>query len=149
MSFTTKMIVGIGAIVALLASILLFFKNKKENERFLYIMEPAPLYGVLHITSPVLTSRQMLEGILCVENVSDVSKIDLFMPDMGHGSQPPVVARSYGIPSEFLAGSQGKKDFGCYKVSQMQLYMSGLWQVRVLYKNKTMGTFSVQLEDTP
>ena len=103
------------------------------------------LFGNLEITSGMLDSRAMANSILCIENSDNFSKLDLFMPDMGHGSAPPKVTE-ISIPSDFIQKAKTVSQLGCFSVEGMQLFMPGLWQVRVFYKDDTIGLFNLNLK---
>ncbi len=128
-----------------------FFIYKKchvpqvKDEAAFFMKAPKKEFGVLMITSGIPDSQNMASGIVCVENAPSVNKIDLFMPDMGHGSEPPKVTSS-PVPKEFFKYNNSVPNFGCYTIESMQLFMPGMWQVRVFYKEGAMGIFTVNLE---
>lgn len=96
------------------------------------------------ILSTKPTSKDMVSGTICLEQISKVTKVDLFMPDMGHGSAPPEVSKTT-IPDAF-SDQKDKPDFGCLQVDHMELFMPGLWQVRVFHDNGVFGIFDLNLQ---
>jgi hypothetical protein len=118
--------------------------NIKKDPKVNDVVLPK-LFGTLIITSGAPNSHDMANGIVCMENVNSLDKVDLFMPDMGHGSEPPKVT-SIATPHEFLKFNQSVPNFGCVSVDSMQLFMPGTWQVRVFYKDGTIGIFSLDLK---
>ncbi|MBL7542435.1 MAG: FixH family protein [Bdellovibrionaceae bacterium] len=56
-------------------------------------------------------------------NTNDQVDVELWMPDMGHGSAPTHVNRSID--------SQGKALTGQYVVSNVYFVMGGLWEIRI------------------
>lgn len=101
--------------------------------------------GHLMIESEVPNSQNMAKGVMCVQNSSQLDKVDLYMPDMGHGSQPPVVKKA-DVPSQYKEIGKSLPDFGCFQLESMQFFMSGHWQVRVFFKDQMMGYFDVKVE---
>jgi hypothetical protein len=102
-------------------------------------------YGSLVILSGEPNSQNMANALLCVENSNDIDKVDLFMPDMGHGSEPPKVTSAL-VPKEFSKQLNTIPNFGCYSVESMQLFMPGTWQVRAFYKDGVVGIFTLMLK---
>ncbi len=141
----------------LVAIIILYKKNffHKEKNEVAYFMDTTSeqknsaqqtkLFGTLIMTSGLPNSENMASGLLCVENSKNLEKVDLYMPDMGHGSEPPILTSTH-TPNNFLEYSKTKSHFGCYSITSMQLFMPGLWQVRVFYKDGVTGIFSIKLE---
>ncbi len=125
-----------------------YFSQRKQHAEpkmyYSYTMQSTTSTGALGIHSTELTSQTLLSGTLCVGEASKISKIDLYMPDMGHGSSPPVVSKTAKVPSKLKAYST-KTDYGCYNISKMEMFMPGLWQVRVFYENGNSGTFDITL----
>ena len=120
--------------------------NKTAKNSAVVPPPPLPkLFGTLIITSGVPNSQDMANGLLCLENAKNLEKVDLFMPDMGHGSEPPKVT-PIGVPEEFSKYNKTGSNFGCYSVESMQLFMPGSWQVRVFYKDGIIGIFSINLD---
>ncbi len=110
------------------------------------VVEPQKqLLGILILTSGIPTSLDMVNGVLCLENSSHLDKVEIYMPDMGHGGEPPKVTAT-NIPKELVKYKQSIADFGCYSIESMQLFMPGLWQVRPFYKDGAMGVFNVDLK---
>jgi hypothetical protein len=103
------------------------------------------LFGALLITSGTLNSQDMANGLLCIENANNLEKVDLFMPDMGHGSEPPKVTPA-NVPSELSHYRKTTAHFGCFAVESMQLFMPGTWQVRAFYKDGVVGIFTLDLK---
>jgi len=103
-------------------------------------------FGTIEFTNGKPVSANMAKAILCADHVGDIAKVDLYMPDMGHGSQPPVVAKALTIPTQLQEQAAQDKSFGCLTVESMQLFMAGLWQVRAFYNDGTVGIFDVSLE---
>lgn len=54
-------------------------------------------------------------------------EVDLFMPEMGHGSSPTQITHS--------VDAKGQAETGVYEVSSMYFIMSGDWEVRVTLKS--------------
>lgn len=136
----------------LLAAVALFVRynsaNSSDKMQFTFKMHGDPAMqnvGMLGITSQALNSTTLLQGVLCVTHASEVSNVDLFMPDMGHGSSPPVLSKFDLVPAPLNIDSQDKPDYGCFQLSKMEMFMPGLWQVRVFYKNGETGLFDVNL----
>ena len=75
----------------------------------------------------------------------NLSKVDLYMPNMGHGSEPPKVT-THDVPQELSQFSKKTNGFGCYLVDSMQLFMPGKWQVRAFYKNGDEGIFNLEVQ---
>jgi len=124
-------------------------RNKHASDTkmyFSYNMQGDRNLGKLGIQSPEINAQTMLTGTLCVANPEDVSKIDLYMPDMGHGSAPPLVSKSNLIPKSLRKEFKTKEDYGCFKLSKMEMFMPGLWQVRVFYQNGENGYFEINLD---
>lgn len=125
-----------------------FYKNKKSAV-YTYSMKTVPeqksepLFGTLLLTA-LPTSKNMSFGTLCLDHVQNVKKVDLFMPDMGHGSAPPIVSQTK-IPDQLSDKEKGNTDFGCLKIDSMQLFMPGLWQVRVFDDHGVVGIFDLDL----
>lgn len=113
---------------------------------FIFKMNGADNIGMLGIESTELNSQTLLQGVLCVNHSSDVIKVDLFMPDMGHGSSPPVLSKMNNTPSMLDFENAKKFDYACFHISKMEMFMPGLWQVRVFYKSGDIGVFDVNLE---
>lgn len=151
-------------IVVIIVSVLIYKKyhsNKADNE-VAYLMlttngqnspannatknnaTPKKLFGTMILISGKANSQDMANGIVCLENAKDLDKVDLFMPDMGHGSEPPKVT-PINVPNEFSKYNKTISNFGCYSVESMQLFMPGFWQVRIFYKDGTMGIFGLNL----
>lgn len=103
------------------------------------------LFGVMMIISGIPNSQEMVNGIVCLENAPNLDKVDLYMPDMGHGSEPPKVTAVH-TPDELLKYQKEVPHFGCYLVESMQLFMPGTWQVRIFYKNGATGLFTIDLK---
>lgn len=117
--------------------------NTRDNNKSV-IVNSKKIFGNLIITNGVPSSQDMASGVLCIENSSNLEKVDLYMPDMGHGSEPPKVT-SIKIPIDFVNYSKSVPNFGCYSVESMQLFMPGIWQVRVFYKDGNTGIFTIEL----
>lgn len=125
-----------------------FYRKHGGSEKpmeFTFNMESGE--GRLGIQSKEITSQTLMQGVVCVNNAENVSKIDLFMPDMGHGSSPPVLSKSTVIPKTLSIESQQATDFGCFNISKMEMFMPGLWQVRVFYKSGELAYFNVPVKD--
>lgn len=131
----------------LISLFVLLIKNKDSDLNAYQIKGAAKdvTFGKLVLTAKP-TSKDMVSGTLCLDGISKVKKIDLFMPDMGHGSAPPTVSET-DVPEEFFLQKQGKTDFGCVLVERMELFMPGLWQVRVFSDSNEMGHFDVNLSE--
>lgn len=137
------------AVVALvLLAIIAHFVQRREHRSTVYQMFQkegnTKVQGELLMISGVLNSKMMATGVLCVEDANQVTKVDLFMPDMGHGSQPPKVTPT-SLPEE-LSGDGRGPHFGCLKVESMQLFMPGLWQMRVFYQSGAVGLFNLDVK---
>lgn len=122
--------------------------SRKNKTRFLFSMssETKDLIGILGIQSTEISSETLMYGFICVNYASDVSKVDLFMPDMGHGSSPPVVSKLDEIPKGFKIPSTQASDYGCFNISKIEMFMPGIWQVRVFYKSHSEGIFTVDVK---
>ncbi|WP_186643792.1 hypothetical protein [Fluviispira vulneris] len=176
MAKITKILLIVGLLVGAIAVLLLNrkkdteVKSEKSNELLMttsiYNKEtgkldeapshtPESYFGSLTFIGNEPNSKDMAQAILCVDQVADIEKIDLYMPDMGHGTQPPVVNKHEDMPVAYKDKISDKLKekaaanpyFGCVHISSMQLYMPGLWQVRVFYKNDTVGLFDFNIKD--
>lgn len=165
MTKTTKLIITMGSIVSVIGLILLFNKQTaiKETKNYLMInkifdknneeideksvQSPENYFGQLTFIGGEPNSKDLAQAIMCADQVNEIEKVDLYMPDMGHGSQPPQVSPYNEVPEELATKAKENPFFGCIHISQMQLYMPGLWQVRVFYKDGTVGLFSLNLAE--
>ncbi|BBH52901.1 hypothetical protein [Fluviispira sanaruensis] len=176
MAKITKILLIVGLLVGAFAVVLLNrkkdteVKSEKSNELSMTTKiydkatgkvdeapshSPESYFGSLSFIGSEPNSKDMAQAILCVDQVADIEKIDLYMPDMGHGTQPPVVNKHEDISVAFkdkISAALKEKAaanpyFGCIHISAMQLYMPGLWQVRVFYKNDTVGLFDFNIKD--
>lgn len=123
------------------------YRKNKAQFVFLINNHSAEIDGKLWIQSKELRSDTLMTGILCVTHATDVVKVDLFMPDMGHGSSPPVVKKSDQIPKELEMGHLNSLDYGCFNISKIEMFMPGLWQVRVFYKSYEEAIFAVDIKE--
>lgn len=121
------------------------YSTLPNKMKFTYKMTNSENVGMLGIQSKELNSQTLLQGVLCVGQASEVVKVDLFMPDMGHGSSPPVLSKTKELPPALNVDSPNKVDYGCFNISKMEMFMPGLWQVRVFYKTAKPGIFNVNL----
>lgn len=156
-----RLIIFLGIIVLIIGAILVFYLNNKKSLEFNYsmltklydektgevIMDteklPNHYFGLLQFkTKP--NTKDMAQAIVCAEDISNVNKVDLYMPEMGHGSQPPMVAND-SVPTNLREHVSKRNGFGCLKIENMQLFMPGLWQVRIFYKNGTVGLFHLDI----
>ena len=104
------------------------------------------MLGVLGIKNENLSSKEPLNGVLCVSEAESVKTIDLYMPDMGHGAAPPKTNKT-SRPAELVKNDLDQdKSVGCFELTGMQMFMSGLWQVRVFYNNGVIGLVDVTLD---
>jgi hypothetical protein len=101
--------------------------------------------GMLQFKS-MPNSKNMASAIVCAEQVSNIDKVDLYMPDMGHGSQPPIVLNG-DIPSKLKSRASEEIGFGCLNLSGLQLFMPGNWQLRVFYQNGKVGLFNINISE--
>jgi hypothetical protein len=76
-------------------------------------------------------SSATISGLFCDTRKSILSKAELWMPDMDHGSSPTFLNRT----SE-----------GCTQISDMDFFMPGLWEIRMetLDKETFVFTFDVR-----
>lgn len=136
------------AVALALIAVIAHFLKKSEHHSTVYQMFQkdgnGKVQGELLIISGELSSKVMATGVLCLEDANQVNKVDLFMPDMGHGSQPPKVTPT-SLPTELSGEGKGAR-FGCLKVEGMQLFMPGLWQVRVFYQSGASGFFNLDVK---
>lgn len=86
----------------------------------------------LRFPSGPLTSATS-EALICSNEISPLQEAILWMPDMGHGSSPTVVA----------AGQNRH----CSVVSGVDFFMPGLWEVRSRLDSGEMLTFAVHVKD--
>lgn len=142
-------VIGIFVFLFLVSLVILLFKKEADNP-YTYQMQSSQqekevVFGKLILAANPI-SKDMASGTLCLDGISKVKKVDLFMPDMGHGSAPPMVS-VMDTPKSFFIEKQGKKDFGCLKIERMELFMPGLWQVRVFSDVGQMGYFDLNLAE--
>ncbi|KAB8033798.1 hypothetical protein [Fluviispira multicolorata] len=108
---------------------------------------PENYFGTISFLGGEPNSKNMAQAIFCADQIAEIEKVDLYMPDMGHGSQPPTVAEHKEIPALLKDKAAANPYFGCLHISSMQLFMPGLWQVRAFYKNDTVGIIDITLKD--
>lgn len=125
------------------------FIFNKENQK---VEAPSPPSSTVHMGQLIFIngapkSTSMAEALLCSDHSSSIEKVDLYMPDMGHGSQPPTVAPEKNIPKELQFALSQDSTFACLSIKNMQLFMPGLWQVRAFYNDGTVGVFNVNLKE--
>ncbi len=125
-----------------------FAKSKDETAFFMQMSKKgeSKSFGIFLAQGTHFTSRDMANGVLCLERAADVEKIDLFMPDMGHGSEPPVVSQ-VSVPKELINYGLNMPNYGCFSIKKMQLFMPGLWQLRVIFKDKNLGIFNINIDN--
>jgi len=140
-------------LVLLIVTGIVFYRTyhvQKANNEIAYLMQvsngQSKLFGTLIITSGTPNSQDMANGFLCLDNGKNIEKVDLYMPAMGHGSEPPKVTPA-AIPKEFAKYDKEGSNFACYSIESMQLFMPGSWQVRAFYKDGIMGIFSIDLKN--
>ena len=161
MSKFTKMSLLLGIIVAFIALVLLYLKKTEAkplieipmhlsaydkrtgNIENLSANKASKAFGVLQFFSKP-NSKNMSQSILCVQDHQIVDKIDLYMPDMGHGSQPPTIEK-IEMPSNIRSKASSEIQLGCFKLDNMQLFMTGDWQIRVFYQNGNLGLFDLKI----
>ena len=161
MSNFTKISLLLGIIVAVIALVLLYLKKgetkplieipmhlstydkKTGNIENLSTNQNLKVFGVLQFFSRP-NSKNMSQSILCVQDHQIVDKIDLYMPDMGHGSQPPTTEK-IEIPGKIRSKASTEIQLGCFKLDNMQLFMTGDWQIRVFYQNGNLGLFDLKI----
>ena len=137
-------------ILVLVSAFFVYKKVAKKNNsnEVAYFMKPTDqkLWGVLVLTSGVPDSQNMANGFLCLEQASQLEKVDLYMPDMGHGSEPPKVTQ-ISVPAQFAKYNSSIANLGCYSIESMQIFMPGTWQVRIFNKGKegAVGIFTLNL----
>lgn len=155
--------VVLGMIVLIVGVILIFIKNKEKPLSFEYSMEtadydkvtgkvsqvdresPSKYIGMLQfVTKP--NSKDMAAALVCAEQIAKVEKVDLYMSDMGHGSQPPILSKG-NIPANLKNHSSSEIGFGCLNITSMQLFMPGNWQVRLFYNDGKVGLFHIDVDD--
>ncbi len=102
---------------------------------------PPDYTGTLKLTAKP-QSQIMSSGILCLEHAAEIKKIDLYMPQMGHGSTPPVVT-----PQKDSHDTTNPSSQKCFELSSLQFFMPGVWQVRVFYEKNILGIFELSLEE--
>ena len=162
MSKISKIILIFGIVVAMVGGILLLIKSKNSSSHFEYTMATVTYdkkSGTVNPSSEKAThskylgmlvfmaqpdSKIMATALACVEEVANVEKVDLYMPDMGHGSQLPTVSLAE-VPKNLKILASAGIGFGCLNIGSMQLFMAGLWQVRLFYKNGYVGLFNVEV----
>ncbi len=161
MTKITKILFIPGIIIAIIGVIVVYLKNNEKTPVAEIVMKMATYdkssgkildldtkqnsryFGRLQFyTKP--NSKNMSESLVCVQQAQAVDKIDLYMPDMGHGSQPPTI-HSVDIPRNMMSKSSSEIHLGCFKLENMQLFMTGDWQVRVFYNDGYLGIFDIQI----
>jgi hypothetical protein len=131
----------------LLMIALAYYKTQKNKNKFIFSFEKnSENIGKLWIQSDEISSDTLMLGVLCVSHASDVSKVDLFMPDMGHGSSPPVVVKLDHVPEVLNILPINHSDYGCFKISKIEMFMPGVWQVRVFYKSYMESVFTIDVK---
>lgn len=163
MTKMTKIMFVFGLIVAVTGVIIIFSKKNEIPPALEIAMKVAAYdkqsgktlelqpnqsgisYGIVQfVTQP--NSKNMSTALLCVQQSKLVDKVDLYMPDMGHGSQPPTI-QSIEIPANIKTKAPNGNDLGCFKVENMQLFMTGPWQMRVFYQNGILGYFDISIAE--
>jgi len=161
MTKISKIILILGILIGIVGIVLVYLKNKQKPLDYEYNMKTSSIdknSGKVLDVSPSISSKylgtlqfktkpnskNMAQALLCVEQYKNVEKVDLYMPDMGHGSQPPTVNQA-SLPSNLQSQASEGIGFGCLSLENMQLFMSGLWQVRLFYKDGTVGLFDFQI----
>ncbi|APJ03529.1 hypothetical protein [Silvanigrella aquatica] len=163
MSKFPKIILIFGIFVLIIGAIFISIKKQEKPVDFEYSMktgdydkatgkvthqdsvDPSKYLGMLQFNAKP-DSKNMATALVCAEQVAKIEKVDLYMPDMGHGSQPPTVAKG-NIPSNLQSQAGSGIGFGCLNISNMQLFMPGLWQVRLFYSDGKVGLFNVEIGD--
>jgi hypothetical protein len=163
MSKISKFMFILGVLVLVLGIVLVYIKNKEKPVHFEYYMKSASydkktgkiflndensheeLLGLLQFVKKP-NSKDMASALVCAEHAANISKIDLYMPDMGHGAQPPIVKHG-AIPSNLKHHTTDGMELNCMNVVNMQLFMPGLWQIRLFYNNGKVGLFNVELSE--
>lgn len=161
MTKISKIILILGILIGIIGAVLVYLKNKEKPLNFEYSMKtstynknagkvldvnpsiPPKYLGTLQFkTKP--NSKNMASALICVEQYKNIEKVDLYMPDMGHGSQPPTVVAGQ-VPANLQSQASEGIGFGCLTLDNMQLFMTGLWQVRVFYFDGSVGLFDFQI----
>jgi hypothetical protein len=91
-------------------------------------------------TKETIMSLQFLDDRNEAVEVPAILSVDLFMPQMGHGSGPTALERVLDQNDDITPG--------LWKVKNMWFIMKGLWEVRVTLKKGTKtetSKFDVQL----
>lgn len=163
MSKILKTITVLGVFVLIILSIFKFIKRQEKAINFEYSMttsnydkktgnvlqedalNPSKYLGLLQFKSKP-DSKNMASALICAEQVAKIEKVDLYMPDMGHGSQPPTVSAGK-IPSNLQSHASEGIGFGCLNIENMQLFMPGSWQVRLFYSDRKVGLFQVEIKE--
>ena len=163
MSKISKILTVLGVIALIIISIFKFIKRQEKPVDFEYSMitsdydkesgkvsqvEPSnssKYLGLLQFKSKP-DSKNMASALICAEQVAKIDKVDLYMPDMGHGSQPPTVAKGE-IPSNLQSHASEGIGFGCLNIGSMQLFMPGSWQVRLFYNDGKVGLFNIEIKE--
>lgn len=123
-------------------------RHADETALLLSITHGPPRFGTLFFPDHPPTTATKATAQLCLEQASLFEKADLYMPDMGHGSEPLGVQR-IDPPPALASLASGYADFGCYTVTNMAFFMPGTWHVRVFYKDGVAGFFSTTLPTSP
>ena len=163
MSKIAKILTVLGVFVLLLISIYKFINRQEKPVDFEYSMitanfdkvsgkvsqedssNQAKYLGLLQFKSKP-DSKNMASALVCAEQASNIDKVDLYMPDMGHGSQPPTVSKG-DIPSNLKSHASEGIGFGCINIGSMQLFMPGIWQVRLFYHDGKVGLFNIDIKE--
>lgn len=87
-------------------------------------------HGVLQFATKTL-SGQTTEAVFCLGSLGTVVGASLWMPDMGHGSSPVTLISQTN---------------GCTKISKMDFFMTGAWDVRVTLANNSRFVFGVEIK---
>lgn len=77
-------------------------------------------------------SSKIKSGSLCVNEKSDLTSAELWMPDMGHGSSPTSLV---------------KRDLLCTDVNQMEFFMDGKWEIRTQLASGETLDFDVNIKE--
>lgn len=75
-------------------------------------------------------TAQTEEAIVCTSVSTTLYEAKLFMPDMGHGSSPTFISQI---------------DAKCSRVSKLDFFMHGRWQIIVNMTNGDSGIFEVNV----
>ena len=87
--------------------------------------------SIKFLSTPILVG--FTSARICGADSKNIKKINLFMPEMHHGSSIPTITKDESSPD-------------CLKINNMDFFMEGHWNVRIFYKNGSKCIVSVDVK---